>query len=218
MGGKWDIVPEVAATSCILPCPEAVKFSSLLGGGPDGAICGGQWEYQMVVCEKIWDQGSLPNELEKKEMITKNISPTQKWMGDELRVFFLIQVKNPPCKFLWTYTSVKTPVVNILKDLYCTNLSYLHVEFCSIKCNKQQPIDKKIPGKVIHKARGKCYNQKKIRRYQQEPFTWIVSYRGISIVLIVIVCLYHFYCLLQYSPLKVCQTTAACSKAGLNFN
>lgn len=48
----------------------------------------------MVVCEKIWDQGSLPNDLEKKGMITKNVSPTHKWMGDELRDLYLIQVKN----------------------------------------------------------------------------------------------------------------------------
>lgn len=123
MGGKWDIIPEVVATSCILLCPEAVKFSSLVGGGPDGAICGGQWECQMVVCEKIWDQGTLPNELEKKRDDHQEcISHTQvngRWIKGSLSH----TSKNPPCNFFLQCTTVKTPVINILKDLYCTNLS-----------------------------------------------------------------------------------------------
>lgn len=60
IGCRWEIHPEVAATLCILLCPQAVKFSSLLAGGPEGAICGGQWQCQMAVCVKIWDQGSQP--------------------------------------------------------------------------------------------------------------------------------------------------------------
>lgn len=38
-----------------------------------------------AVCQMIW---------KKKGMITKNVSPTHKWMGDELRDLYLIQVKN----------------------------------------------------------------------------------------------------------------------------
>lgn len=93
---RWESHPEsVAATSLILPCPQAVKFSSLFAGGPERAICGGQWECQMAVCEKICDQGSQPK---TKDWIKKDdhqeYTPQPSQMNERwIRALFPIQAK-----------------------------------------------------------------------------------------------------------------------------
>lgn len=101
MGGKWDIVPEVVATSCILLCPEAVKFSSLVGGGPDGAICGGTVRMpDGGLWENLGPRQSAKWSGKKKDDHQECISHTQvngRWIKGSLPQ----TSKKPPCVFFF---------------------------------------------------------------------------------------------------------------------
>lgn len=84
-----------------------------------------------AVCQMNW----------KKKDHQEYISPTQvngRWIKSSLPH----TSKNPSWMFFATCTTRKRPVVNILRYLYCINLSYLHLVFRSLKWMKKQSIDK----------------------------------------------------------------------------